>query len=109
MATYTGMDHASSKDPHDWGRAMCAALNRLLEAAQTDRDYLEHQHLLGQDMTMRIDAEGDGVAVHLSWKPQNQQDAPPDTGVIPLGDLGASSEADNGDPEEAVEGAGRGG
>ncbi|GAB4098258.1 hypothetical protein [Sinomonas halotolerans] len=123
MATYYGMDHASSKDPHDWGRAMCAALNRLLDEAKGDRSYLEHKHLLGQDIVMRIEAEGDGARVHLSWKPQNQEDAPPDTGALPvagLGSGGADSGArgadfgagggDNGESaEEAIEGAGRGG
>lgn len=101
MATYRAIEHASSKDPNDWGRAMAVALKRLLEEAQTDRSYLEHQHLIGQDMIMRIEAEAGGVCVHLSWRPQNQDDAPPDEDEPgALADDGAS---------EAVEGSGRGG
>lgn len=94
MVTYFGIEHASSKDPHDWGRAMAVALNRLLEAAQVDRDYLEHKHLLDQDIMMRATADGDGVTVHLSWRPQNQEDAPADEEET---------------AEEVVEGSGRGG
>ncbi|WP_430297960.1 hypothetical protein [Sinomonas sp. B1-1] len=122
MATYFGMEHASSKDPHDWGRAMCAALNRLLEEAKGDRNYLEHKHLLGQDIVMRIEAEGDGVAVHLSWKPQNQDDAPRDedddraavgrktTAEREATERGATEqEAADREAAELVEGSGRGG
>lgn len=94
MATYRALEHSSSKDPNDWGRAMAVALKRLLEAAQADRSYLEHNHLIGQDITMRIEGEADGVCVYLSWRPQNQDDAPPD---------------DDTDAVEAVEGSGRGG
>lgn len=113
MATYFGMEHASSKDPHDWGRAMCAALNRLLEEAKGDRNYLEHKHLLGQDIVMRIEAEGDGVAVHLSWKPQNQDDAPRDDEDDDRAAVGrktpAEREATEQEAAELVEGSGRGG
>jgi hypothetical protein len=118
MATYFGMEHASSKDPHDWGRAMCAALNRLLEQAQGDRNYLEHKHLLGQDIVMRIEAEGDGVAVHLSWKPQNQDDAPRDDEDDDRAAVGRKTTAERAAKEqeaaereaaELVEGSGRGG
>lgn len=94
MATYRALEHSSSKDPHDWGRAMAVALKRLLETAQTDRSYLEHKHLIGQDIVMRIEAEEEGACVHLSWHPQNQDDAPPD---------------EDESTEEAIEGSGRGG
>lgn len=108
MTTYTATEHASSKDPHDWGRAMAVALNRLLEAAQLDRDYLEHQHLLGQDIVMRCEAQGDGVAVHLSWLPQNQDDAPTGNEEKSVNDGTLGTPTDNG-AEELVEGSGRGG
>ncbi|GAA2201776.1 hypothetical protein [Sinomonas flava] len=118
MVTYFGMEHASSKDPHDWGRAMCSALNRLLEEAKGDRNYLEHKHLLGQDIVMRIEAEGDGVAVHLSWKPQNQDDAPRDDEdddreavgrKTTAGRDATEQEAADREAAELVEGSGRGG
>jgi hypothetical protein len=102
MAIYRAMEHATSKDPHDWGRAMAVALTRLLEAAQTDRSYLERKHLIGQDIVMRIEAEEGGACVHLSWRPQNQDDAPPDD------DEAAERLLDDG-ASEAVEGSGRGG
>ena len=93
MARYTAMEHASSRDPHDWGRAMAVALNRLLEAARQDRNYVGHEHLLGEDLTMRIEAEGDGATVHLAWAPEDTE-ADPDPHVA---------------VEEAIEGSGRGG
>ncbi|MDQ4488931.1 hypothetical protein RBS60_01820 [Sinomonas sp. ASV486] len=108
MTTYTATEHASSKDPHDWGRAMAVALNRLLEAAKLDRDYLEHQHLLGQDIVMRCESQADGVAVHLSWRPQNQHDAPTGSGEKSVDDAALAAPADDG-AEELVEGSGRGG
>jgi hypothetical protein len=81
---------------------MAVALTRLLEAAQTDRSYLERKHLIGQDIVMRIEAEEGGACVHLSWRPQNQDDAPPDD------DEAAERLLDDG-ASEAVEGSGRGG
>ena len=101
MVTYRAMEHASSKDPHDWVRAMAVALKRLLESAQADRSYLEHQHLIGQDIVMRIEAEEGGACVHLSWRPQNQDDAPQDD------DERAALLADG--ASDVVEGSGRGG
>ena len=87
------MEHASSRDPHDWGRAMAVALNRLLDAAREDSNFVGHEHLLGEDLTMRIDAEGDGATVHLAWEP-----------VSPIPAEGAALSV-----EEAIEGSGRGG
>lgn len=98
MAIYRAMEHASSKDPQDWGRAMSVALMRLLEEAQADRSYLEHTHLIGQDIVMRIEAEEGGACVYLSWHPQNQDDAPPDEDEV-------AEEGGAG----VVEGSGRGG
>ena len=101
------MEHASSRDPHDWGRAMAVALNRLLEAARQDRNYVGHEHLLGQDLTMRIESEGDGATVHLTWAPAETDDGG-------AGGPGAPGVSDA-DPEahvaveEAIEGSGRGG
>ncbi|GAB3278033.1 hypothetical protein GCM10027449_17980 [Sinomonas notoginsengisoli] len=103
MATYRAIEHSSSKDPNDWGRAMAVALKRLLEEAQTDRSYLEHQHLIGQDIVMRIEAEEGGVCVHLSWRPQNQDDAPKDE------DETAAGARDDEGSSEVAEGSGRGG
>ena len=106
------MEHASSRDPHDWGRAMAVALNRLLEAAQQDRNYVGHEHLLGEDLTMRIEAEGDGATVHLAWAPAEDE-----SGAAAAGDVSGDAAADGGDAdtdahvavEEAIEGSGRGG
>lgn len=108
MATYRALEHASSKDPHDWGRAMAVALTRLLEEARTDRSFLEHKHLIGQDIIMRIEAEDEGACVHLSWHPQNQADAPPDEDEAPAAG-GALPDGEEETPEEAIEGSGRGG
>ena len=104
MARYTGMEHASSRDPHDWGRAMAVALNRLLDAARQDRNYVGHEHLLGEDLTMRIEAEGDGATVHLTWAP-----AEADESTAGAADGGAADAEAHIAVEEAIEGSGRGG
>ena len=111
------MEHASSRDPHDWGRAMAVALNRLLEAAQQDRNYVGHEHLLGEDLTMRIESEGDGATVHLTWAPAEAEGNGKDSGNDDGGGPPPSSGLPGGaaDPnghvpvEEAIEGSGRGG
>ncbi|WP_077488970.1 hypothetical protein [Sinomonas mesophila] len=104
MARYTAMEHASSRDPHDWGRAMAVALNRLLDAAREDRNYVGHEHLLGEDLTMRIEAEDDGATVHLAWEPVVADDGggAPGAGEVADADVDVSV-------EEAIEGSGRGG
>lgn len=109
------MEHASSRDPHDWGRAMAVALNRLLDAARQDRNYVGHEHLLGEDLTMRIEAEGDGATVHLAWSPaesgdkgrsSDAPDAPDPAGAAGVAESDAEAHAA---VEEAIEGSGRGG
>lgn len=69
MVSYSAHERASSKDPHDWGRAMATAMSRLLEAARTDGRHFEHEFLYGEDLHMRIDENGDGAMVRLTWKP----------------------------------------
>jgi hypothetical protein len=71
MVSYSAHERASSKDPHDWGRAMATAMSRLLEAARTDGRHIEHEFLYGEDLLMRIEENGDGAMVRLTWRPED--------------------------------------
>ena len=67
MVSYSVIERASSKDPHDWGRAMATAMTRLLDAARLDGQHIEHEFLYGEDLHMRIEENGDGALVSLTW------------------------------------------
>lgn len=56
---------------------MATAMSRLLEAARLDGRDFEHEFLYGEDLHMRIDENGDGAVVRLTWKPE-QSDASPE-------------------------------
>lgn len=76
MVSYSAIERASSKDPHDWGRAMATAMTRLLDAARLDGRHFEHEFLYGEDLHMRIEENGDGALVNLTWKPQADEAVP---------------------------------
>ncbi|MBT2512517.1 hypothetical protein [Arthrobacter sp. ISL-30] len=76
MVSYSAVERASSKDPHDWGRAMAKAMTRLLDAARLDGQHFEHEFLFGEDLHMRIEENGDGAVVSVTWHPESQGFAP---------------------------------
>ncbi|NYD77323.1 hypothetical protein [Arthrobacter cupressi] len=76
MVRYSALEKASSKHPHDWGRAMASAMTKLAEAARIDGRDLEHDFFFGEELQLRIDEDNDGVMVNLTW-------AAPETGGAP--------------------------
>ena len=74
MAGYVGAERASSTDPGDWGRALAVALERLLDAAQLDGRYAQHEHLWGVDLLLRIEEDGDGAEVTVCWIPEEDDE-----------------------------------
>lgn len=69
-ATYTASATANSKNPHDWGRAMAAALSDLVQQSETDA--AAHDELYGEDLYLVIEETENGVQIHLSWSPSGQ-------------------------------------
>ncbi len=64
-ATYTASATANSKNPHDWGRAMAAALTDLVQ--QSESDAAAHDELYGENLRLVIEETENGVQIHLSW------------------------------------------
>ncbi|MBB6406930.1 hypothetical protein [Arthrobacter sp. AZCC_0090] len=80
MVSYSALEEASSKNPHDWGRAMATAMTKLLDAARIDGRHFEHEFLYGEELRMRIDENNDGATVKLTWTPTDevpQREEPP--------------------------------
>lgn len=77
-ATYTAAATANSKNPHDWGRAMAAAMTDLVEQSETDSS--AHEELYGEDLHLLIEETKNGVRIHLSWTPGKRDVAAPDSG-----------------------------
>jgi hypothetical protein len=72
-ATYTASATANSKNPHDWGRAMAAALTDLVE--QSESDAASPDELYGENLCLVIEETETGVQIHLSWSPGGQDAA----------------------------------
>ncbi|UKA62314.1 hypothetical protein [Arthrobacter sp. FW306-04-A] len=73
MVSYSALEEASSKNPHDWGRAMATAMTKLLDAARIDGRHFEHEFLYGEELRMRIDENNGGATVKLTWTPMDQE------------------------------------
>ncbi|MCX2747838.1 hypothetical protein OOZ51_08395 [Arthrobacter sp. MI7-26] len=73
MVSYSALEQASSKNPHDWGRAMATAMTKLLDAARIDGRHFEHEFLFGEELCMRIDENNGGATVKLTWTPMDQE------------------------------------
>ncbi|UNK46437.1 hypothetical protein [Arthrobacter sulfonylureivorans] len=69
-ATYTASATANSKNPHDWGRAMAAALSDLVE--QSEGDAASPDELYGENLHLVIEETESGVQIQLSWSPGGQ-------------------------------------
>jgi hypothetical protein len=77
-ATYTASAAANSKNPHDWGRAMAAALSDLVQ--QRESDAAAPEELYGEDLCLVIEETENGVEIHLSWSPGVQDGGSGGTG-----------------------------
>lgn len=73
MVSYSALEEASSKNPHDWGRAMATAMTKLLDAARIDGRHFEHEFLFGEELSLRIEEKADGATVKLTWTPTDQE------------------------------------
>ncbi|WP_120522373.1 hypothetical protein [Arthrobacter celericrescens] len=71
MTSYSALEKASSKHPHDWGRAVASAMTRLVEAARIDGRTLEHEFLFGEELQLCIEEDAEGATIKLSWAPSD--------------------------------------
>ncbi|HXF02187.1 MAG TPA: hypothetical protein VN601_04285, partial [Arthrobacter sp.] len=62
MNAYTASATANSKNPHDWGRAMAAALSDLVE--QSESDATSPDELYGEKLRLVIEETESGVQIH---------------------------------------------
>jgi hypothetical protein len=67
---FSGTAIATSKNPHDWGRAMSVALEHLLSKARMGGFDIEHEHLYDQNLHINFREAGTGVQISLSWSPE---------------------------------------
>jgi hypothetical protein len=70
-ATYTASATANSKNPHDWGRAMAAALSDLVQQSESTAA-APPDELYGENLCLVIEETENGVQIHLSWSPGGQ-------------------------------------
>jgi hypothetical protein len=66
---YTAEAEASSRDPHDWGRAMALALTRLAEQILPDDSENRHASLVDRPLQLTIRDDGTGVTITISTQP----------------------------------------
>lgn len=71
---YSATATASSKHPHDWGRAVSVALTHLIEEAQAKGDDVTENDLFDEDLLMNIRGGGEGVEITLHWTPASSRD-----------------------------------
>jgi len=65
---YTAEAEASSRDPHDWGRAMALALTRLAEQLAPEDAEDMHASLVDRPLQLTIRDEAAGVMITVSTK-----------------------------------------
>jgi len=66
-AGYRASAESNSKDPHDWGRAMAAAMSDLV--AQSNLAGSSHAALFGKVLHLTVAETDDGVDITLTWTP----------------------------------------
>jgi len=68
---YSAEAEASSRDPHDWGRAMALALTRLAEQLAPEDSEDMHASLVDRPLHLRISDDGAGVTIAISTQPES--------------------------------------
>ncbi|MGO4122370.1 hypothetical protein [Arthrobacter sp. YAF16] len=63
---YSAEAEASSRDPHDWGRAMALALTRLAEQLAPEDSEDMHASLVDRPLHLRIRDDAAGVTITVS-------------------------------------------
>jgi hypothetical protein len=64
--TYFAEAEATSRDPHDWGRAMALAVTRLAGQLAPAGSPDIHASLVGRDLRLRIRDDPAGVTISIS-------------------------------------------
>jgi hypothetical protein len=62
---YSAVAESNSKDPHDWGRAMAAAMTDLVARSNLAEPRLDV--LFGKDLQLVVTETAEGVEICLSW------------------------------------------
>jgi hypothetical protein len=73
---YSVTEASSSKNPHDWGRAMATAISRLVEQADQAGDVVEHENLYNEDLHLFVEETADGVDITMAWTPRTAARVP---------------------------------
>lgn len=68
---YSAEAEASSRDPHDWGRAMALALTRLAEQLAPEDSEDMHTSLVDRPLDLRIRDDGAGVTITISTQAES--------------------------------------
>jgi hypothetical protein len=63
---YSAEAEASSRDPHDWGRAMALALTRLAEQLAPEDSEDMHASLVDRPLSLRIRDDAAGVTITVA-------------------------------------------
>jgi hypothetical protein len=63
---YSAEAEASSRDPHDWGRAMALALTRLAEQLAPEDSEDMHASLVDRPLHLKIRDDTAGVTITVS-------------------------------------------
>jgi|1186.fasta_scaffold1222385_2 hypothetical protein len=66
-AGYRASAESNSKEPHDWGRAMAAAMSALV--AQSSLAGSSHTELFGEVLHLTVTETAEGVDITLTWTP----------------------------------------
>lgn len=64
--SYSAEAEATSRDPHDWGRAMALAVTRLAGQLAPEGSPDIHASLVGRDLLLRIRDDPAGVTITVS-------------------------------------------
>ncbi|MGO4490508.1 hypothetical protein AB4Y86_00240 [Arthrobacter sp. 2YAF22_2] len=74
---YSAEAEASSRDPHDWGRAMALALTRLAEQLAPEDSENRHTSLVDRPLQLMIRDDEEGVTISISTQADSGNDARP--------------------------------
>jgi hypothetical protein len=73
--TYSAAAEASSRHPHDWGRAMAQAMADLASQVGAGADEDSYEMLFGRTLALHLAESEDGVLITLSWTPDQPDEA----------------------------------
>lgn len=65
--TYSAAAEASSRHPHDWGRAMAQAMSELAAQVGDAADKDNYEMLFGRNLALHLAESEEGVLITLSW------------------------------------------